>query len=83
VASKRTPQTAAKREREQARRERQARKQAKKAAVAAERRNPTPVSEDVEGVESELIGEAASTDDDAPTDDAAPVAEPALTAEAD
>jgi len=77
VASKRTPQTAAKREREQARRERQARKQAKKAAVAAERRNPTPVSEDVESVESALIGEAASTDDETPT------AEPALTAEAD
>ncbi len=45
MASKRTPQTAAKREREQARRERQARKQAKREAAAAERRNPTPVVE--------------------------------------
>jgi hypothetical protein len=77
VASKRTPQTAAKREREQARRERQARKQAKKAAVAAERRNPTPVSEDTESVEPALIGETASTDD------STPAAEPALTADAD
>jgi hypothetical protein len=45
MASKRTPQTAAKREREQLLRERRLRKQEKKQAAAEARKGPEPPAE--------------------------------------